>query len=78
MSESTLNNLLCMDVAPNSLVEVSHESGRRKRRTLYSVWMLQGVNYEDAQQIHIADWEIDAWIDALQKAKIAIAEHKDT
>jgi len=75
-SESTLSDLLCVDVSDFTRIEVDVD--KRRRRAIYNIWALQGVDEDTLSQIYIAENEIDSWIERLNFIKQKIQEHKDT
>ena len=75
-SESELSDLLCVDVADLTRIEVDID--KRRSRHIYNVWAFQGVDEDNLSQIYIAENEIDSWIEKLTLAKQKIKEHRDT
>lgn len=66
-SESTLSDLLCVDVSDFTRIEVDVDKRRRR-----------AICEDTLSQIYIAENEIDSWIERLNFIKQKIQEHKDT
>ena len=58
------------------LTELEVVRNVRRKRVMYDIWLLQGVDIEDCSQIYVSEKELDRWIEMLNNAKQVIEQDK--